>query len=694
MNKAVFIPLVFVSMASYAACRPADVSFVNDPATGGMTNLCVGADTFGMNFVHQANGRDFPASLGPRFRWGLGSVKVDGRPCAWEKPSGADGGRLVYRPAEGLEVRVERRADGGDLVERYEFANVSSRTLALSEIDVYTTFNDNYKPVEELRTRRCHAHVWAGENAGWLAAMRMGGRPPHLGLMATEGRISAYELKERGLDKGGSDTRGVICLSPPDSVLKPGESTAVGWRIFAHDGWDGFKAGILARGGVWAEASSYVVSRGETSRITFEASGAAIFGDVSASADGMELPVARKGKTCAVDYAYVRDGNVRVEFRYGNGKMTHVEILGVGDERALVDARVRYLLKHQIYHAPGEPQDGAFLPYDPETDSLVQEWRVPKASRRVDLSEGSERLGIGVFLARYAQLGAAEKALVMPALRAYARFVQTALIDGDGTIWGSTARPWRYRRYDFPWAALFFAEMFRVTGDVAFAKEAGRQQRNAYRDIGTLNLVASSEKDVALAVRDAGMGREFEELVGLYRAHKDAIMRSSELTTREVGTAPECCSGIMMQFLQTGELTGESAYGRYVLSEWLPEFEACLGRQPSWCSHDIGLHHWDGYWFGKLRMWGDTLPQDWNGTEAESFREIARATGDRRYEARAPAVVRQTLGLFEPDGRAHCVFICPDRVDGRPGKVFDPLMNDQDWALAFYLKEMQVGGGK
>ena len=31
------------------------------------------------------------------------------------------------------------------------------------------------------------------------------------------------------------------------------------------------------------------------------------------------------------------------------------------------------------------------------------------------------------------------------------------------------------------------------------------------------------------------------------------------------------------------------------------------------------------------------------------------------------------------------MFTCPDRVDGKPGKVFDPLMNDQDWALAFYL---------
>ena len=685
-----------VAVLAVAACAhpayadgkvPAGIMFADDPQTGGMTNLCVVADPYGMNFVHQANGKDFPSSLGPGFRWGLGSVKVDGRPCAWERPVKVEGGRMIYRPADELEVRVERRLDGCDLVERYEFANVSGRTLSLSEIDVYTTFNDNYKPRVELRTRRCHAHVWAGEDAGWVAAMRIGGRAPHLGLMATEGRIAAYELKERDLKKGGSDTRGVICLSPPDTVLKPGEATAVGWRIFVHDGWDGFKAGILTRGGVWAEASTYVVSRGETSRIVFEARDAAMFGEVSASADGKDLPVTRNGAKCVVEYAYVRDGAVRVEFRYGNGKMTHVEILGVADERALVDARVRYILKHQIYHAPGEPQDGAFLPYDPETDTLVQAWRQPNAGKSfwANWSEGRERLGMGVFLARYAQLGPKERELVLPALLAYARFVQTGLIDADGILWGSTARPWRYRRFDLPWGAIFFAEMFRVTGDVAYAKEAWRQQRNAYRDLGTHRLVASSEKDVALAVRGAGLGREFEELVSLYRTHKDAILQAGGLNTWEVGTSPEGCGGILMQFLQSGELVGEPAYGKYAISVLLPEFEACLGRQPAWCSHDIGLHHWDGFWFGKLKMWGDTLPQDWNGTAAEAFREVARATGDQRYAARARAIVRQTLGLFEPNGRAHCVFICPDRVDGKPGKVFDPLMNDQDWALAFYL---------
>ena len=67
-----------VAVLAVAACAhpayadskvPAGIAFANDPQTGGMTNLCVVADPYGMNFVHQANGKDFPSSLGPRFRW-------------------------------------------------------------------------------------------------------------------------------------------------------------------------------------------------------------------------------------------------------------------------------------------------------------------------------------------------------------------------------------------------------------------------------------------------------------------------------------------------------------------------------------------------------------------------------------------------------------------------------------------------
>ncbi len=110
-----------------------------------------------------------------------------------------------------------------------------------------------------------------------------------------------------------------------------------------------------------------------------------------------------------------------------------------------------------------------------------------------------------------------------------------------------------------------------------------------------------------------------------------------------------------------------------------------MGDQPSWHSHDIGLHHWDGYWFGKRMTWGDTLPHDWNGTAVETFDLLAEATGDGAYRARARAIARQLLGLFDSDGRAGCAWILPDRVNDRPARFRDPLANDQDWALVFYL---------
>jgi hypothetical protein len=64
-------------------------------------------------------------------------------------------------------------------------------------------------------------------------------------------------------------------------------------------------------------------------------------------------------------------------------------------------------------------------------------------------------------------------------------------------------------------------------------------------------------------------------------------------------------------------------------------------------------------------------------------------TRDERYRRRADEIVRQLLMLFDEDGRGHCVFIYPDRVDGKPGKFRDPLANDQDWSLVFYLRNFK-----
>src|SRR5699024_12295407 len=29
--------------------------------------------------------------------------------------------------------------------------------------------------------------------------------------------------------------------------------------------------------------------------------------------------------------------------------------------------------------------------------------------------------------------------------------------------------------------------------------------------------------------------------------------------------------------------------------------------------HEVAIRHWDGYWFGKRKLYGDTLPHYWSG---------------------------------------------------------------------------------
>ena len=44
-------------------------------------------------------------------------------------------------------------------------------------------------------------HIWEGENAAYVNALRMGGHAPHLGLVLTKGAVKGYEIWERGRDK-------------------------------------------------------------------------------------------------------------------------------------------------------------------------------------------------------------------------------------------------------------------------------------------------------------------------------------------------------------------------------------------------------------------------------------------------------------------------------------------------------------
>lgn len=114
---------------------------------------------------------------------------------------------------------------------------------------------------------RANAHIWEGDNAAYVNAIRMGGYAPHLGLVLREGEIKSYEISERDRNKGNSHTRGIISLNLPDMKLMPGDEQVFSWYIFSHKGEDDFRQKLLERESVWVSCNKYVFEKGETALV-------------------------------------------------------------------------------------------------------------------------------------------------------------------------------------------------------------------------------------------------------------------------------------------------------------------------------------------------------------------------------------------------------------------------------------------
>lgn len=116
--------------------------------------------------------------------------------------------------------------------ERYTFTNNSKRDVftSLTDIGIYTPFNDDYVDAQTCLRYRCHTHICCGDDVSYIMAYRMGGEPPHLGLILTTGALSGYSV-ERNKERMSND-RGDFILHPAPFSLAPGESYSLEWVLF------------------------------------------------------------------------------------------------------------------------------------------------------------------------------------------------------------------------------------------------------------------------------------------------------------------------------------------------------------------------------------------------------------------------------------------------------------------------------
>lgn len=592
----------------------------------------------------------------------------------WLRPDYAYG--EVRCPRE-LSSRVENSREGDVITTKITIVNEGDKPVftSIDSISVAFPLEDRYDSSDVCMTGRCHTHIFCGEDVGYIMALRMGGEAPHLGMVLTQGSLAHYSIR-RDLTKGSND-RGCFYLHPSPMEFRPGESKVICWKIFPHKGKEDFKAqlGKYSRF-VDVDAERYVLFPGERNRITICPS----FGARYVTVNG-EKAAYSEGAFFVEDVA-----------KAPGEKIYHVEVDGIRtwcrtyvhtDLNRLAENRCRFIAQKQQYQGEIRGLRGAYLLYDNEEEHVVY--------RPVnDYNGGRERVCMGLLLSRYLQQGGRDEGgLLEESLLKYVDYVLRELVDSDtGRVYNDIGRDLSYRRwYNFPWFAAFFAELYNQYEKKDYLAYACRILKLFYLEGGAnyypINLPVLMMNE---ALGRAGMTAEREELAACFIEHARNLMETGlHYPASEVNYEQSIVAPAADILLQVHVLTGEEIYLEAAKRQ-MEVLELFNGEQPDYHLHEVAVRHWDGYWFGKYRLYGDTFPHYWSALTGNVFALYARITGDEAYAKRAEDSRRAVLPMVFADGSASCAYVYPRSVNGVRAGFYDPYANDQDWGLYFYLE--------
>lgn len=620
-----------------------------DEANGGVKSLVLAGDTNGMNWVEGTGTWGTIRSFSPEITWATKDDAFFNPPLLRFLGRVETNGTSVSRYADGkgLLVTVTRRVAGGVLDERYEFENTAygPRYFLKGHLGILATFNDSYHSADICNRLRCHAHVHALGTNAYVHALRMSPGSPELVLRMTEGALDGYSV--RRIKAEYSNDRGDIVLHPAPFTLKRGERRAFAWRIAAVEEGT-FVPPVRVR-----YETCYP---GETFEITDAAGVRKIAADKPGErvVDGVRLNVAPCGR----------------------------------DE--LIARCVRHIVRKQQCLDRESPLYGAFLIYDGASGRQYFD------DRFGDHNACRERLGMGLLIARWLQTH--EDREVREAFDRYEAFVFREFIDRDtGMSYNTIGKDPSVRRlYNAPNCAMLMLELYRLHGDPSYLRTAVKVLL-AYYEAGGWKFYANGAGAVAASIVAARKeGIDVAELSRQYRRHVDRILENGidypphEVKFEQTIVTPAVA--LLAQYWLFVERDPKVLDGLRRQLRMLVRFD---GDQPDWRSGGVPIRHWDGYWFGGKRLYGDTLHYH-AGLSANGYALAYRVFGDDRWLERARRSFRNCLGLFRADGFGTAAWYLPVTVTlidrgnrdlsyAMPAEGPDPWDNDQYTVLYFML---------
>lgn len=647
-----------------------DIKFTD----GGVSSIVINADNAKMEWVKPGRGFGTPSDkrnaryfAGSDFR--LVSFTKYGNKAIAEFVLNNDG----WQTGKGeFAAKTEYAFDrGGNFTVSTVFTNLTPYDMFFSEGDLVLNFNffDDYFDANTCMTSRCNTHLFCGDDSSYVLALRMGESNLNLGLVVTEGGLKSYS--QEGVK---SNDRGYFTVSPALTHLAPSESYRISYTIFVCAGKEDFVDKLAAFPHcAFVRSDNFTYFEGE--KVILDA-----LTDLPVSADGEEGIEAEKhdGFT-RITFAAKTLGERKIRIRYGENA-TYAKIFVAEPLEKIAKKRIDYIVEKQQYRREGSTLDGAFLPYDSEEEHFYYD------ERWSDLNGQRERLGMNILIAYYLQ--SHDNEAYRDALALSLEFVRREVIDENGDVYNCAKRysPW-LRLYNYPWVSLLFAECYKVFDDKRLLGDAYKIMLRYYEKGGS-NFYPNGifVRDLIEAFAENGMKNEAETLKEKFLAHVENIVkRGTNYPKHEVNYEQTIVTPAVSFIFDAYLLTGDERYLKEIKPH-IAALERFDGIAPHYMLNNIAIRYWDDFWFGKIHEFGDTLPHYWSALSSIDYIKYGRAMGDEARLGRGICGLRNCLCLFMPDGSASCARLFPHTVNGVRGERFDPLCNDQDFALYFALK--------
>lgn len=587
---------------------------------------------------------------------------------------------------EGIEVHILRQeTEDGGLKENYLFVNKSNFPISFCKTDVgiYTTFNDNYEDTDICLAQKCHAHIFCGREASWVMVLQMSGRGPHLGLKVLKGSILSYSV-ERRLEEESND-RGDFILHPELPILQPGGCAEVIWELFWHDGKADFMKKLLDTPDfpiIKAEQFTYYI--GETICFSIESGEEQ---EIRVTCEGKELKGDKQKSGNGYSYCYTAKevGEICFKMEVGSRKSQIVFFVTL-PLLELVERRCSFIAEKQQYHMENSCLDGAYLIYDNEEEKHHY-------SHLDDHNGGRERICMGILQTRFLQLQDSTK--LRESLNQYVAYVYRELYDEKtGIVYNDVTRnnDWN-RLYNYPWMSVFQMELYRLTKEKKYLTDSCRTLHRYYLEGGTTFYgIAIPAVELLGLLWAEEMDEEAEQFKNEFVAHAEQILKNGlHYPPFEVRYEQSIVAPAVSCLLQAYVITKKDEFLKEGERQ-LAVLELFNGCQPDYHLYETAIRHWDGRWFGKHRRYGDTFPHYWSALTGIAYKQYYCITGAQNYLKKAHASFRGCLNLFTIEGRGSCAMLYPTTINGEPGNYYDPWANDQDWALYFALRYIDIVG--